>query len=57
MKTLTKVLASVVAIIGLIGPAIAPALQNLIAAHPAVAAALAAVSTILALFHNPTKAA
>lgn len=53
MSTLTKILASIVAIVGLIGPAVTPALQGFISGHPVVAAAIAAVSTILALFHQP----
>ncbi len=56
MSNLTKILAAIAAIVGLIGPAVAPALQGLISAHPAVAALIATVSTILALFHNPTPA-
>lgn len=55
MKTMTKVLAALTGVVGLIGPTVAPVLQHFITAHPAIAAAIAAASTILALFHNPVS--
>lgn len=53
MKNLTKILAGVTAVVGIVGPLVLPYLTQLISAHPNLAALLATVSTILALFHNP----
>jgi hypothetical protein len=57
MKTVTKVLAALIAVLGMIGPAIAPALQHAISVHPLAASIIAAVTSILALFHNPVATA
>ena len=57
MKTVTKVLASITAFVGIIAPAVAPAISHFIAAHPNASAIIAAISTILALFHNPVASA
>jgi hypothetical protein len=57
MKNITKVLAAVIAMVGMIGPAVAPSLQHVISLHPLAASVIAAVSAILALFHNPVASA
>ncbi len=57
MKTTTGVFAAIISVIGLIGPAVTPALQHLISGHPIWTAAVAAVSALLALFHNPVATA
>ena len=54
-KTSTKVMAGIGALIGLIGPAIAPGLQGWIVAHPQIASIVATVSALVALFHDPKK--
>lgn len=54
MKTITKVFAAVIAAIGLLGPTLSPYLQGLIASHPVISSAIAAVTAILALFHTPS---
>lgn len=57
MKTLTKVLALITGAVGLIAPAVTPVIGTWISAHPSIAAALGAVATILALFHQPSTTA
>lgn len=56
MKTLTKVLATVTGIVGLIGPAVTPAIGTWISGHPNASAIISAVAVILALFHDPKAA-
>lgn len=57
MKTVTKVLAGVTVLIGIIAPAVTPVIAAWISTHPTVSAAIATVSTILALFHQPSAGA
>lgn len=57
MKTLKKVLASLVAVIGLIAPVVTPVIGTWVASHPNTGVIIAAVSTILALFHQPSVGA
>lgn len=57
VKTSTKIFATLAAVIGLIGPLVGPYLSMFITTHPQIAAALAAASTVLALFHSPTPTA
>lgn len=54
MKTYTKVLAAIVAVVGIVGPLVTPLLEAWVTAHPHVALTVAAITTILGLFHNPT---
>ena len=57
MKTLTKVLALVTGAIGIVAPAVTPVIATWISAHPNTSAVIAAITTILALFHQPSATA
>lgn len=54
MKTATKILASLTAVIGLIAPVVTPVIAAWVSAHPTTSVIIGAISTILALFHQPS---
>lgn len=55
MKTVTKVLAAIVSAVALAAqvPAVQSAVSGFLSAHVGIAAIVGAISTILALFHQP----
>lgn len=59
MKNTTKVVAAIVSLITMIGtmPDVQHAVAAFYTAHPIVAAIVAGISTVLALFHNPQASA
>ena len=57
MKTSTKIYAAFTAVIGIIGPVIAPALIQFVQAHVQGVLGAATVAFVAALFHNPAKTA
>jgi hypothetical protein len=51
MKTSTKVIAAVIAVVGTLAQT--DLCQQFVASHPAISAAIAAISALTTLFHRP----